>query len=184
MSEISDRNILLTSNIDDAAVSMVGTKILEFNNEDYKKSIQIVNYKPEVIKLYINTIGGSVYDGFAIIDLIESSKTPVMTINIGKCFSMGLLILLSGHIRYASDKSTAMLHDISTLVGGTAEEIYDQTENLKDIQAKVFNYIKKRSKIPVKIFDESKKLKKDIYFDLQKMLDYKIVDYRLNELLY
>jgi ATP-dependent Clp protease protease subunit len=180
--EITNRNILLTGVVNEEAVSLIGERILECNNEDLKQEMQIKNYKREAIKLYINTNGGSVLDGFAIIDLIEASETPVVTINIGKCYSMGLLLLLSGTIRFASENSSAMMHDISTMVGGTAEDIFEQTENLKDVQEQVFNYIKSKSKIPAKVFTESRKNKKDIYFTLKQMLDYKIVDHKLEGL--
>lgn len=181
--EIPNRNILLNDEVNELMLTAVCEKILEFNNEDKKKEYAIINYTREPIKIYINTPGGSVRDGFSIIDIIENSKTPVITICLGKAYSMGLLILLSGHIRFASANASAMLHDVSSVAYGKAEDIFEYTETLKNVQDQVFGFIKDRCKIPAKLFNEARKGKKDIYFNLDDLLKYKIVENELSGLL-
>lgn len=181
--ELPNRNILLNDEVNELTLAMVGEKILEFNNEDNKREQAIIDYKREPIKIYINTPGGSVRDGFSIIDIIENSQTPVVTICLGKAYSMGLLILLAGHMRFASNNASAMMHDVSSGVFGRAEDIYEYTEVLKDVQDQVFSYIKERCKIPAKLFNEAIGGKKDIYFNQEDMIRLKIVENKLEGLL-
>ena len=67
--------------------------------------------KREPIKIYIDSWGGSVIDGFEIIDAIRASKTPVHTIVTGAAYSCGLLVALSGAKRYAYPHSSFLFHE-------------------------------------------------------------------------
>ena len=66
--------IITLGDIDPITVNEVIQDIYEINAEDAKK--QIV----EPIKLIINSFGGEVYSGLALIDVIDSSQTPIHTI--------------------------------------------------------------------------------------------------------
>src|SRR5574343_640520 len=57
----------------------------------------LLNDDPEGVTLFINSEGGSVTDGFAIIDVMETSQMPITTIGMGLIASMGLLIFSAGH---------------------------------------------------------------------------------------
>lgn len=48
------------------------------------------------ICLYLNTVGGNCYDGFALIDLMDISRLPVKTVGLGNIMSMGVLLLCAG----------------------------------------------------------------------------------------
>jgi len=48
------------------------------------------------ISLYLNTNGGSCYDGFALIDVMDVSRLPVRTVGMGNIMSMGVLLLCAG----------------------------------------------------------------------------------------
>jgi ATP-dependent Clp protease protease subunit len=181
--EILKRNILLTGSVNEEMLFKIGEKILKYNSEDAKNENVFQNYIREPINIYVNTNGGYVDDGFSIIDIIGMSTTPIVTICLGKAYSMGLLILLAGHIRYASANACSMMHDVSTGVAGTAQEIFEYTDIVKGIQDKAFNYIKERCKIPSKLYIEAKVNKKDIYFNLDDMLKYKIVEFKLDNIL-
>ena len=181
--ELPNRNILLTGEVNEDTLAQIGNAILEINNEDNKKSVALKEYTREPIKIYINTPGGSVRDGFSIIDIIDHSQTPVITICLGKAYSMGLLILLAGHVRFASDNASSMMHDVSSGCFGKAEEIYEYAETLKNVQDQVFDYIKSKSKIPPKIMALARKGKQDVYFTQEEMIKHKIVDQKLDGLL-
>jgi len=78
--------IYLSGLIDDGAAEKVCTEIIEYNFKD----------SSDVIQLIINSPGGDVHSGFAIIDIIEWSRLPVYTTGIGRIASMGLLIFMAG----------------------------------------------------------------------------------------
>lgn len=48
------------------------------------------------LTLYINSLGGSCYDGFALIDLMDASRIPIYTVGMGNIVSMGVLIMAAG----------------------------------------------------------------------------------------
>ena len=102
MNDIEERRLFINENIDSEIVDTIVYHILRYNRED--KDIPIENRKP--ILLYINSNGGSVPDGYALIDAIMISKTPVYTINQGYCYSMGFLIYIAGKRRFAMPNST------------------------------------------------------------------------------
>jgi ATP-dependent Clp protease protease subunit len=83
------------------------------------------------IKLYINSPGGSVYDGLAIYDTIQHVKPDVQTIGIGLQASMGAFLLSSGTKgkRFALPSSRIMIHQPSS---GTQGKITDQEITLKE----------------------------------------------------
>ena len=96
--------------------------ILEYNREDKGKL-------PEErlpIKLYINSPGGDVTSGFAIISAIEISKTPVYTINIGQWSSMAFLIGICGHKRFSLPYTTFLMHDGSLIAAGSTNKVKDK----------------------------------------------------------
>lgn len=66
--------------------------IIQYNRDD--ENIPTENRKP--IKLYVNSPGGDIYEGFALVDAIQLSKTPIYTYNVGTCASMAFLIYIAG----------------------------------------------------------------------------------------
>ena len=73
------RKILLSENINAASVKDIITKIMEINNDDDLKEEDYKNWERKPIKLFINSFGGSVYDGLALVDIIKQSKiTPLL----------------------------------------------------------------------------------------------------------
>jgi len=118
------RKIVLSGFIDNNTVARVIQQIIDINTEDDIKSAKYANYKCEPIWLYINSFGGSVYDGLALVDVIKQSITPICTVCIGAAMSMGLWIFLSAKIRLIGENATLMYHEIST-------EIYDKLEGIK-----------------------------------------------------
>ena len=100
------RELLLSDRIAQNSVKYAIESIFDINEDDQQKEEVYKNWERTPIKLYINSFGGSVYDGLALIDVIKRSKTPVHTICIGSCMSMGLWIWLAGSKRFIGKYST------------------------------------------------------------------------------
>src|SRR6478752_4915211 len=96
-----DRTIYLFDGINKSSVKMVVEHIMKVNQYDEDRDKKEKDYKRFPIDLIINSNGGSVYDGFGLINVIENSKTPIHTYVYGLAASMSLLIAVSGHKRYA-----------------------------------------------------------------------------------
>ena len=99
-------------------------QILDFNREDYGKSPE----SREPVKLFINSPGGDLNEGFALIDAIMLSKTPIYTINIGQWSSMSFLIGISGHKRLSLPHATFLLHDGFSGALGTTNKVQDRVK--------------------------------------------------------
>jgi ATP-dependent Clp protease protease subunit len=118
---LNERIIFLGDEVNEATASVVVAQLLHLAYTDPKKDI----------KLYINSPGGSVYDGLAIYDTIQYIKPDVQTIGIGLQASMGAFLLSSGTKgkRFALPSSRIMIHQPSS---GTSGKITDQEITLKE----------------------------------------------------
>ena len=114
--DYQDRRLYLTAPISEvedyeagylSSCSRIVDDILAYNREDM--GISTEERRP--IRLYINSPGGSVTEGFSVISAIELSQTPIYTINIGQWSSMAFLIGISGHLRFSLPYMTFLMHD-------------------------------------------------------------------------
>ena len=80
---LKDRIIFLAEDVNPASASLVVAQLLFLESEDPDKEIH----------LYINSPGGSITDGMAIVDTINYIKCPVSTICVGMAASMGAVLL-------------------------------------------------------------------------------------------
>ena len=118
---LKERVVFLGDEVNSATANIVVAQLLHLAFEDPKKDI----------KLYINSPGGSVYDGLAIIDKMNYIEPDVQTIGIGLQASMGAMLLSAGAKgkRYVLPNSRIMIHQPSS---GTQGKITDQEIALKE----------------------------------------------------
>ena len=130
----------------------------------------------EEISLYINSPGGSVTSGFAIIDTMNFIKSDVRTICIGSAASMAALILAAGKkgIRCALPNSEVMIHQPLGGVEGQATEIKIVAEHIlttKDKINKLLSKLTDQSLEKIKIDTE-----RDYYLSSLEAKKYGIID--------
>ena len=118
---LSDRIIFMGEEVNSHTANLVVAQLLFLAHEDPKRDI----------KLYINSPGGSVYDGLAIIDTMRFVEPDVQTIGIGLQASMGAMLLSCGTKgkRYLLPNSRVMIHQPSS---GTEGKITDQEIMLRE----------------------------------------------------
>lgn len=118
---LNERIIFLGEDVNEHTANIVVAQLLHLAYDDPKKDI----------KLYINSPGGSVYDGLAIYDTIQYISPDVQTIGIGLQASMGAFLLSSGTKgkRFALPSSRIMIHQPSS---GTQGKVSDQEIALKE----------------------------------------------------
>lgn len=118
---LKERVVFLGDEVNSVTANIVVAQLLHLAFEDPKKDI----------KLYINSPGGSVYDGLAIIDTMNYIEPDVQTIGIGLQASMGAMLLSAGAKgkRYVLPNSRIMIHQPSS---GTQGKITDQEIALKE----------------------------------------------------
>lgn len=118
---LKDRIIFLGTDVNSHTANLIIAQMLFLDNEDSKKDIY----------LYINSPGGSVYDGMAIYDTMQFVKADVQTVGIGLQASMGAFLLSSGKKgkRFILPHSKVMIHQPSS---GTRGKVSDMEIDLKE----------------------------------------------------
>jgi len=118
---LNDRIVFLGEQVDSHTANLVVAQLLYLAGEDPKRDI----------KLYINSPGGSVYDGLAIIDTMNYIQPDVQTIGIGLQASMGAMLLSCGAKgkRFVLPNARIMIHQPSS---GTEGKVTDQEISLRE----------------------------------------------------
>ena len=163
---LNDRIIFLGEDVNAHTANLLVAQLLFLSHEDPKKDI----------KLYINSPGGSVYDGLAIIDTMNYIEPDVQTIGIGLQASMGAMLLSCGAKgkRFALPNARVMIHQPSS---GTQGKITDQ-----EIMLKEGIFLKKRlaeilAKNTGKKVDQIiKDMDRDNWMSAEEAKDYGIID--------
>ena len=166
------RNLVLSGEISEESAQKIIQHISDINEDDFGKEERLP------IQLKINSIGGSMYDGFAIIGAIESSETPVYTYGYGAIMSMALPILVSGVKRFAHPLTTFMYHECLDTFGhyekvSILKENLDETERVMEMYD---DFILSKTAFTKKQLDKVKKGKFDWYFDINEAIKYKVID--------
>ena len=118
---LKERIIFLGDEVNEHTANLVVAQLLHLAYEDPKKDIAI----------YINSPGGSVYDGMAIYDTMQFIKPDVVTYGIGLQASMGAFLLSAGTKgkRFMLPHATTMIHQPSS---GSRGMVTDMEISLKE----------------------------------------------------
>lgn len=181
--DLQNRKLFLQSDICQFSVDGIIKHIMQYNAED--RGIEPEKRQP--ILLYISSKGGEVDPGFALIDVILNSKTPVYTINLGYQYSMGFLIGLAGHKRFSMSNSKFLLHDGFNGAWNSGGKMQDEMEFRKRMEERIKYYILSRSKVSSEEYDNKFRIEWYLFADEAKekgFTDYIIgVDCDLNEII-
>lgn len=170
------RRIYINSEIDENIVDTAVYHILRYNRLD--KDTPIISREP--IKIYINSPGGSVADGYALIDAIKLSKTPVYTINLANCLSMALLIFISGHKRFCMPHAEFLLHDGSSGCFDSVSKMQDRLKfESEQIDKMTKEYILSNTSITKEQYEMN--MRKEWYFLPQEGKSIGVVDSIIGE---
>lgn len=147
--DIQQRKFFLTTEIEQATVADIVRHIMQINKED--KGIPYEQRTP--ILIYVASNGGEVDPGFELIDTILSSKTPVYTVNMGYQYSMGFLIGLAGHKRFAAKNAKFLMHDGSNFVYGNSSKVQDRVRFDARVEERIREYVLSRSRVTPEEYD-------------------------------
>ena len=127
-----------------------------------------------VIKLHINSYGGSVFAGLSAVDHIINSPLPVHSIIDGCAASAATLMSVVADKRYIQRNSCMLVHQLSGVMWGKYAAMKDDMENSKMLMKKIKDIYRKYTKIPENKLDDI--LKHDLWWDAEKCLEYGLVD--------
>lgn len=163
---LNERIIFLGEDVNEHTANIVVAQLLHLAYADDKKDI----------KLYINSPGGSVYDGMAIYDTIQYIKPDVVTIGIGLQASMGAFLLSSGTNgkRFALPSSRIMIHQPSA---GTQGKVSDMEITLREsilLKQKLNEILAKNT--GQKLSKIEKDVDRDFWMSAEEAAEYGIID--------
>ena len=112
---LKDRIVFVGGEIDDDSANAVVAQLLFLQAQDSEKEVS----------MYINSPGGSVTAGLAILDTMKMVKCPVATYCVGQAASMGAILLASGEKgrRFALPHARIMVHQPWGGAQGKASDI-------------------------------------------------------------
>lgn len=128
------------------------------------------------IHLYINSPGGSVSDGLAIIDTMNHIKSDVVTIAIGTAASMAAVILSAGAKgkRLALENTNILIHQIMGGVQGQAADIEIAYKHIADLKDRLIDILAKNTgNRKDKIREDSDR---DYWLNTREAIKYGIID--------
>jgi len=163
---LKERIIFLGDTITDDVANTIIAQLLFLESEDKNKDI----------KLYINTLGGSVTAGLAIYDTIQYVKPDVITICVGIAASMGAVLLSSGKKgkRCALPNSEIMLHQIMGGAEGPASDIKIRAEHILNVRDRINKILAKHTgQTLLKI---EKDTDRDFFISTEEAKKYGIID--------
>jgi len=166
---LKDRIIFLSEDVNHATASLVIAQLLFLESEDPDKEIS----------LYINSPGGSISDGMAIVDTINYIKCPVSTICVGMAASMGAVLLACGEKgkRYATPNSEIMIHQ--PLIGGgglsgQTTEIKIHADHMVKTRDKLNRLLSEKSGQSLETIERD--TERDNYMTAEEALKYGLID--------
>ena len=126
---LRDRVILLNGDVKENIIEKVAILLINMSRQQPRVPITIL----------INSEGGNVDDGQAVVDIIQQVKTPIVTVGLGKVMSMAFDIFLAGDLRISAENTLFLCHSGT---GGA----YDRLPMVNDLAALNKKYFERWAK--------------------------------------
>ncbi len=163
---LQDRIIFLGTPVDDNVANVIIAQLLFLENQNPEKDI----------KLYINSPGGSVSAGLAILDTMAYIKADVSTICIGLAASMAAVLLAAGAKgkRFVLPNAEVMIHQVMGGMEGQASDIKIRAERILRIKERLNEILAKASGKDLKAIE--KDTDRDYFLTAEEAVKYGLVD--------
>lgn len=168
---LNDRIVMLNGEVTNESASLVIAQMLFLESADCDRDIHF----------YINSPGGSVTDGFAILDTMNYVRCDVSTIGIGQSGSAASLLLAAGKKgkRFALRNSEVLIHQPSLYGGlqGSATDIKIHSDWLKVTKDRLHAIYAELTGQPLEKIQAD--MERDYYMTAEQAKDYGLIDHIL-----
>lgn len=166
---IKNRRIIINDQITSDIVESVMLPLIEMDNDGTNEPIEII----------LCSVGGSLFDGMPLCDIIDNLKTKTTIKTLTYAYSMGGLMLMAGYNNPNVKKvcykhSTALLHAGSTYLEGNSTSVRDTFNFHQDYEKKIKEYTLSHSKISEEEYDRMERF--EWYMTSETMLEKGLVD--------
>lgn len=159
----------------------------EITEDNVNACIKWITYenldnKDKILTLYINSTGGDLYQAFALIDIMQSSKFPVRTIGIGAVMSAAFMIFASGTIgeRYAAKNTSFMCHHFSSGVDAKYHDLKAEMKETEELNTKMVQILKDATNLAPSVIKKKLLPPSDIYLTAEEAIEIGIADFILD----
>ncbi len=168
---LENRIVFLVGEINHASAARVMMQMLYLENQK----------RGSEINFYINSPGGAVDDTLALYDTMRFLSSPVSTYCIGRAYSGAAVLLAAGEKgkRYALPHAKVMIHQPYGGVGGQAEDIRIQAEQIIKSKEELSRIVSKHTGQSYETVRRD--AERDKYFDAEQAKSYGLVDEVLTE---
>lgn len=162
-------NMIFVTEFSELGAIYFANRLFQISSKDPDKQIIIV----------INSFGGDVYALLAMLDVMQSVPNQILTVGNGKAMSCGAILLACGDIRFATENTTIMLHEVSGASYGNVHDVSTDTNELVRLNELVADLFVKHSKFKGGV-EAYKALftgtKRDIYLTTKQAKKLRIID--------
>ncbi len=160
----------------------------EITEENIAKAIKWIltanlQKKPKrKLTLYVNTVGGDLYESFALIDVMKNSHHNISTIGIGAVMSAGFLIFASGKQgeRYIGKNTGIMNHQHSDSMDSKMHDMKAQMKENTNCEQRCMQILREATGMSVQeVNAKFIKNPSDQYYTAKQLVDLKIADHIL-----
>ena len=166
---LKDRIVFIGTPIDDGVATSVIAQLLFLQSEDPNKDVSI----------YVNSPGGVVTAGLAILDTMRYLTCDCATYCIGQACSMGAVLLAAGAKgkRYALPNARVMIHQPSGGAEGKASDIRIEAEEILKVRANLNRILAEATGKPIEVIE--KDTDRDYFLSAEEAREYGLVDHVL-----
>lgn len=158
-----ERLFYLSDDIDSQTIGRMAFNLLFLLQSDDEKEAKEKDFVRKPIRIYINSFGGSIYDMWALIDIMLNSKTPIHTYCTGYAMSAACKIFLAGHKRFVSKHATLLYHQMSCWRGGKYQDLVEDRAEMDWLQTAIEEYVLSRTKLSEEEMHKIREKKIDFY---------------------
>ncbi len=163
---LKERIVFVGSAINDQVANLVVAQLLYLSREDPDKGIQ----------MYINSPGGSIYAGMAILDTMQMIPNKISTVAVGVTASFGTVLLAAGEKgqRYALPHATIHMHQPLGGAEGQATDIEIIAKEILRLRQKLNEFFAEVTGQPIEVIKRD--TERDFYMDAEQAVSYGLVD--------
>ena len=163
---LKERIVFLGTPINDQIANLIVAQLLFLSREDPDKGIQ----------MYINSPGGQIYAGMAILDTMQMIPNKISTVAVGVTASFGTVLLSAGEKgqRYALPHATIHLHQPLGGAQGQATDIEIQAKEILRLKQRLNEIMAENTGQPIEVIERD--TNRDFYLSAEGAVEYGLVD--------
>lgn len=170
------RTIFFHDTVNPNTMALICSAMQSFITIDNELEDTQKEYERQPIHLYINSPGGSLYDMWALVDIMLMSKTPIYTYCTGYAMSAAFVIFVCGDRRFITPHVTLMCHQLSSTQDGTYLDLAQGLDELTWAQANAEQLICDFTDIPVETMKKIRTEKLDYYIHAKEAIELQVAD--------